>query len=148
MPVPLDDCFDRAESSRCDGRNLTSSLRSTAPARATGISWKDVRAGKLFATAKLDPRSGPGLVTATVTSPIPQNAAWLRSTDEVAFGGWQLRGSLSSRRDAWNSGASDLVPKDVLHHRVSGSLEAERPIRFLSAGVVFLDVESQADHIG
>ena len=45
-------------------------------------------------------------------------------------------------------GALDIVPKDVLHHRVSGSLEAECQVGLLSAGVVFLDVESQANHIG
>ena len=53
-PVPLGDCFDRAEHSYCDGAQLNIEPPSSEPPSATGISEKDVRAGKLFATAKVN----------------------------------------------------------------------------------------------
>lgn len=59
-PVPLDDCFDRAERSLCNVAQLDIELRSQEPPRATGISEKDVRARKLYATAKVSIREVDG----------------------------------------------------------------------------------------
>ena len=81
MPVPFVDCFDHAERSCCDGTQIDIAPHPADRLRATGISWKDVRAGKVFATVKLDTRSERRLITPTRVPPIPQNAVWRDSTD-------------------------------------------------------------------
>ena len=52
-PVPLDDCFDRAERSHCEVAQSDIKPPSSELSSGIGISEKDVRARKLFATAKV-----------------------------------------------------------------------------------------------
>lgn len=81
MPVPLDDCFDRVESSRCDDAPIDSEPHSSEPPRATGNPQKDVQASKPFVTAKVDTQGGPRLITATRERPNPQDEVCRDSTD-------------------------------------------------------------------
>lgn len=152
--LPPGDSFDRAESSRCDGVRLVITATLSKPPGTTGVSRIGVRARKLFATAKLDPRTRAELecqdfrrANSRECSPVQfdrLDRLRCRATSRDAVG----RAVPFSRSETGNSGESDLVAKDVLHHCVTRSPKAERQVSLLSAGVVLLDIESHADHIG